>query len=272
MADRGVDLSALPKEVRDQLAELDLELSEGDITQKGYEKKRAKLLASYISHLPNVDLPLPDVQLSPSRSADPSPSPEAPGPSTSSASRHHRSHRSGGARDERYRSDIHTEAVQAALAKHKEEKMALPMPTKRRSAFVQSPIDTCTPPDTSSASEDEGSLRRKAALSAALAQTLQSPDYWINRSVQSSSTSSSASSTLSHGEPKSQPQPQPQPAASLLADVLAHTRIENSVPPDVTSSASQDRGSRVDLPPAVRGMSRGQSRSSMLDTADGTLT
>ncbi|TWW56601.1 Disco-interacting protein 2 -like protein B-A [Takifugu flavidus] len=29
MADRGVDLSALPKEVRDQLAELDLELSEG---------------------------------------------------------------------------------------------------------------------------------------------------------------------------------------------------------------------------------------------------
>ncbi|CAL8382417.1 unnamed protein product [Boreogadus saida] len=29
MADRGVDMSALPKEVRDHLAELDLELSEG---------------------------------------------------------------------------------------------------------------------------------------------------------------------------------------------------------------------------------------------------
>lgn len=29
MTDRGVDLSTLPKEVRDQLAELDLELSEG---------------------------------------------------------------------------------------------------------------------------------------------------------------------------------------------------------------------------------------------------
>lgn len=79
--------------------------------------------------------------------------------------------------------------------------------------------------DTSSASEDEGSLRRKAALSAVLAQNLQSPDYWINRSVQSSSTSSSASSTLSHGEPKTQPQLQP--GASLLADVLAHTRIGN---------------------------------------------
>lgn len=51
-----------------------------------------------------ADLSLPDVQPSPSHSADPSPSPEAPGPSTSSASRHHRAHRSGGARDERYRS------------------------------------------------------------------------------------------------------------------------------------------------------------------------
>lgn len=30
MADRDSDLSALPKEVRDQLAELDLELSEGN--------------------------------------------------------------------------------------------------------------------------------------------------------------------------------------------------------------------------------------------------
>ena len=47
---------------------------------------------------------------------------------------------------------------------------------------------------------------------------------------------------------------------------------ENSVPPDVTSSTPQERGSRVDLPPAVRGMSRGQSRCSILDTADGTLT
>lgn len=47
---------------------------------------------------------------------------------------------------------------------------------------------------------------------------------------------------------------------------------ENSVPPDVTSSTPQERGSRVDLPPPVRGMSRGQSRSSILDTADGTPT
>ncbi|CAL8277580.1 unnamed protein product, partial [Boreogadus saida] len=262
MADRAMDLSGVPKEVRDQLAELDLELSEGDITQKGYEKKRSRLLTPYIPHITSVELSLPDVQLTPGHSAEPSPSPEAPGPSTSSAPRSHRGHRSGGTRDDRYRSDIHTELVQAALAKHKEEKMGLPMPTKRRSAFVQSPVENCTPPDTSSASEDEGSLRRQAALSVALAQSLQSPEYWINRSLQGSSTSSSASSTLSHGEPKIQPQPQP---STAIVDVLAHLRIENSVPPDVTSSSS-----RLDLPPAVKGMSRGQSRCSMLDnTADG---
>jgi len=47
---------------------------------------------------------------------------------------------------------------------------------------------------------------------------------------------------------------------------------ENSVPPDVTSSTPQERGSRVDVTPAVKAMSRGQSRSSMIETADGTLT
>uniref|UniRef100_A0A673NM59 Disco-interacting protein 2 homolog B-A-like n=1 Tax=Sinocyclocheilus rhinocerous TaxID=307959 RepID=A0A673NM59_9TELE len=223
-----------------------------DITQKGYEKKQAKLLAPFVPQTQNP-------------TSNPNAVPVA-------APRQHRAHRSGGTRDDRYRSDIHTEAVQAALARHKEEKMALPMPTKRRSAFVQPPAENCTPPDTSSASEDEGSLRRRqAAISAMLAQNLQSPEYWINRSVQSSSTSSSASSTLSHGDGKTHNHNQGQ--TSVLADVLAHTRIgtSSSIPPDVTSTVPQDRNSRVDLPPniTVRGMSRGQSRSSMMDTAGG---
>lgn len=80
--------------------------------------------------------------------------------------------------------------------------------------------------DTSSASEDEGSLRRRqAAISAMLAQNLQSPEYWINRSVQGSSTSSSASSTLSHGDGKTHNHNHSQGQTSMLADVLAHTRI-----------------------------------------------
>uniref|UniRef100_A0A665WPT9 Disco-interacting protein 2 homolog B-A-like n=1 Tax=Echeneis naucrates TaxID=173247 RepID=A0A665WPT9_ECHNA len=234
MADRGVDVSALPKEVRDQLAELDLELSEGDITQKGYEKKRTKLLAPYFIHSPVEPPPQNDVQPpAPSSSSN-----HAPPPSSSSRYRERRSrrtHRGGGTRDDRYRSDIHTEAVQAALAKHKEEKMALPMPTKRRSTYVQSPIQARTPPDSSSGSEDETSARRQSAVVApppSANSNLQSPDSWINRSVQGSSTSSSASSTLSHGEAKPQPQSQAQPQPQYKPH-------------------------------------RGQSRSSMMETADG---
>ncbi|PKK19264.1 disco-interacting protein 2 homolog B, partial [Columba livia] len=231
------------------------------ITQKGYEKKRAKLLAPYVPQPQGVD-PAPQKE---SRTPMPVPAAAPASASSSSSSKFHRA-RSGGARDERYRSDIHTEAVQAALAKHKEQKMALPMPTKRRSTFVQSPADACTPPDTSSASEDEGSLRRQAALSAALHQSLQNAESWINRSIQGSSTSSSASSTLSHGEGKG--------TSGSLADVFANTRIENvSVPPDVTAttSCSSARPPAIDLPPAgiVKGMHKGSNRSSLMDTADG---
>ncbi|KAB0389522.1 hypothetical protein E2I00_003648, partial [Balaenoptera physalus] len=123
---------------------------------------------------------------------------------------------------------------------------------------------------TSSASEDEGSLRRQAALSAALQQSLQNAESWINRSIQGSSTSSSASSTLSHGEVKG--------TSGSLADVFANTRIENfSAPPDVTtttsssSSSSSIRPANIDLPPSgiVKGMHKGSNRSSLMDTADG---
>uniref|UniRef100_A0A8C5UA64 Disco interacting protein 2 homolog B n=1 Tax=Malurus cyaneus samueli TaxID=2593467 RepID=A0A8C5UA64_9PASS len=169
----------------------------GDITQKGYEKKRAKLLAPYVPQTQGRSL----FQLESGFGR----AVYVPWCHTSCAFPF---------------TDIHTEAVQAALAKHKEQKMALPMPTKRRSTFVQSPADACTPPDTSSASEDEGSLRRQAALSAALHQSLQNAESWINRSVQGSSTSSSASSTLSHGEGKG--------TSGSLADVFANTRIGRS--------------------------------------------
>ncbi|XP_070946063.1 disco-interacting protein 2 homolog C-like [Macaca nemestrina] len=45
-----------------------------------------------------------------------------------------------------FQMDVHTEAVQAALARHKEQKMAVPMPSKRRSLVVQTSMDAYTPP------------------------------------------------------------------------------------------------------------------------------
>ncbi|VDN14903.1 unnamed protein product [Dibothriocephalus latus] len=41
--------SSLSFEVRAKLAELEIELSEGDITEKGYQKKKAKILEDYFA-------------------------------------------------------------------------------------------------------------------------------------------------------------------------------------------------------------------------------
>ncbi|XP_033274433.2 disco-interacting protein 2 homolog A isoform X12 [Orcinus orca] len=134
MAERGCPLEAvpLPAEVRESLAELELELSEGDITQKGYEKKRGKLLARYVPLAQGVD---------PSLQAET----RIPGPSQATApAPEQQKMRPSHARDERFRSDVHTEAVQAALAKYKERKM--PMPSKRRSVLTHMAVEAYTPP------------------------------------------------------------------------------------------------------------------------------
>ncbi|XP_037537327.1 disco-interacting protein 2 homolog C [Nematolebias whitei] len=249
MADR--DPVPLPAEVRAKLAELELELSEGDITQKGYEKKRSKLIGAYFPQTQGME---------------PAMGQERRAPVTPSSSSRYNRRRSSGSRDERYRSDVHTEAVQAALAKHKERKMAVPMPSKRRSLVVQTSMDAYTPPDTSSDSDGEGQEEgdeegggdgeqedggggggtpssREGSITM---------EHWISRAIHgtssttttSSTASSSSSSTRSGGSGA---------AGGRLADVLAqHVHISaqhhlrhhhhhrrktenHSAPPDVTS-------------------------------------
>uniref|UniRef100_A0A8C0Z4E7 Disco interacting A n=2 Tax=Canis lupus familiaris TaxID=9615 RepID=A0A8C0Z4E7_CANLF len=226
MAARGCALEAvpLPPEVRESLAELELELSEGDITQKGYEKKRAKLLARYIPLLQGVD---PSLQAEnrvsgPAQTSAVAPKQQKPRPANS--------------RDERFRSDVHTEAVQAALAKYKERKM--PMPSKRRSVLVHSSVETYTPPDTSSASEDEGSLRRPGRLTSTPLQSHSNIEPWLDRVIQGSSTSSSASSTSSH--PGGRPAAAPSAAATAtLTGPAAHAHIGVPVSSRVSSKIQQ---------------------------------
>ncbi|XP_062260778.1 disco-interacting protein 2 homolog C isoform X2 [Platichthys flesus] len=294
MADR--EPVPFPAEMRAKLAELELELSEGDITQKGYEKKRSKLIGAYFPQAPGMD---------------PSMGQERRAPVTpSSSSRYHR-RRSSGSRDERYRSDVHTEAVQAALAKHKERKIAVPMPSKRRSLVVQSSMDAYTPPDTSSGSEGEGqgngeegdggdgeeedggggggtSSSREGSISM---------EHWISRAMHgtsstttttSSTASSSSSSTRSGGSGA---------AGGRLADVLAqhvhmsahhhhhrhhhhrhHHKTENhSAPPDVTgytnNSATAADGIQVERGPgggtAVQRQAPKYGNAELMETGDG---
>ncbi|XP_028971471.2 disco-interacting protein 2 homolog A isoform X3 [Esox lucius] len=246
----------LPADVREKLAELELELSEGDITQKGYEKKRSKLLAPYIPQIQGVDPSLLSSQA-------------GLGPTGSK----HNKTRAANTRDERFRSDLHTEAVHAALAKYKERKM--PMPSKRRSVLVQSSVEACTPPDTSSASEDEGSLRRAGRMvSSTPYQNHPAPnvEHWFNRVIQGSSTSSSASSTSSHPGGRASAHATAANAAAVLADLMAHTQIDNhSTPPDVTVLTERSLNKDRDRPPvaSVRGVPRGYNHSSVMETADG---
>ncbi|XP_029968354.1 disco-interacting protein 2 homolog A isoform X9 [Salarias fasciatus] len=224
----------LPAEVREKLAELELELSEGDITQKGYEKKRGKLLAPYIPQIQGVD---PSLQIDNRIQA--SSQAVLPG------SKHNKS-RAANTRDERFRSDLHTEAVQAALAKYKERKM--PMPSKRRSVLVQSSVEACTPPDTSSASEDEGSLRRQGRLATSTpyqGHSHPAVEHWFNRVIQGSSTSSSASSTSSHPggrivtNTSAHAALNANAAATALADLMAHTQLGVPVNSRVSNKIQQ---------------------------------
>ncbi|XP_033960805.1 disco-interacting protein 2 homolog C-like [Pseudochaenichthys georgianus] len=291
MADR--DPVPLPAEVRARLAELELELSEGDITQKGYEKKRSKLIGAFFPQTPGME---PQGQ-------------ERRGPVTpSSSSRYHR-RRSSGSRDERYRSDVHTEAVQAALAKHKERKLAVPMPSKRRSLVVQTSMDAYTPPDTSSGSEGEGQGDEEeggdgeedekdgggggggvGGTTTSSRDGSISMERWINRTIHgtsstntSSTASSSSSSTRSGGSGA---------AGGRLADVLAqhvhisahqhhvrhhhhhhhhrHKTENHSAPPDVTgyTNNSSSDGIQVERAPGQRQTPK-YGNAELMETGDG---
>uniref|UniRef100_A0A3Q0SGD9 DMAP1-binding domain-containing protein n=1 Tax=Amphilophus citrinellus TaxID=61819 RepID=A0A3Q0SGD9_AMPCI len=144
-----------------------------------------------------------------------------------SAARFHR-RRTSGTRDERYRSDVHTEAVQAVLARHVERKVAVPMPSKRRSLVVQTSMDAYTPPEEEAGPGDD----------------MSGMEHWMSRPSQLGpahlgSTSSSSSSTQSGGSGN----------AGRLADSLAHTHISHlnhSAPPDVTGYSSDSSHSHTE--------------------------
>ncbi|XP_016120092.1 disco-interacting protein 2 homolog C-like [Sinocyclocheilus grahami] len=85
--------------------------------------------------------------------------------------------------------DVHSEAVQAALERHSERKMAVLLPSKRQSLIGQTSMDTYTPPDSSSGSDAEGSLGRAGGVSM---------DSWISRALHGSPSTSSSSSSHSN--------------------------------------------------------------------------
>ncbi|XP_011948560.1 PREDICTED: disco-interacting protein 2 homolog C [Cercocebus atys] len=101
--------------------------------------------------------------------------------------------------------------------------MAVPMPSKRRSLVVQTSMDAYTPPDTSSGSEDEGSVQGDSQGTPTSSQGSINMEHWISQAIHGSTTSTTSSSSTQSGGSG---------AAHRLADVMAQTHIENhSAPP-----------------------------------------
>jgi hypothetical protein len=100
-----IDLDKLSPNVRNKLAQLELELSEGFITEKGYNKKREQLLKQY-SNVKN--------------------------PPTKHKSRHNRRTTRT---ESRYHSEVRQEAVQQALSKWTKDSFG-PKPMKRRPSIA----------------------------------------------------------------------------------------------------------------------------------------
>ncbi|MFH4973881.1 hypothetical protein AB6A40_000590 [Gnathostoma spinigerum] len=115
----NIDISLLPTDVKDRLAQLDLELSEGDITEKGYNKKKTQLLTPFAHIQSNGSKPTAS-------------------PNTKAQRRRQRRV----TRDEsRFHSEIHAEAVQQALAEYaqgKKERPNILQPVKRGGMMVSS--------------------------------------------------------------------------------------------------------------------------------------
>ncbi|XP_029658229.1 disco-interacting protein 2 homolog C isoform X8 [Octopus sinensis] len=232
MADIDVDITSLPEDVQEKLAELDLELSEGDITQKGYEKKRNRLLEPYRKN----------------ESAS-SAGPSAPSPSTAAQ---RRAHRRLTREDNRYHSEIRTEAVMQALAMQNKKVPVMPLPSKRTSVNYHGQqqhqqqrrethgtyysIDSSTDDDDDSVFDEENSQNDFARG---------------NRGRDSGTSSSSYTDAGASPVHKGTDRPYSVAYANIsipgntarhaLADVMQNTRHSQhySQPPDVTSNASK---------------------------------
>ncbi|XP_022703554.1 disco-interacting protein 2-like isoform X2 [Varroa jacobsoni] len=115
----------LPPDVLERLSELDLELAEGDITQKGYEKKRRRLLQPFLDTTESSALLGAAAPTKPSSKI----------PVATKRSRVTRS-------ESRYHSEARHEAVQHVLAQAKaqEKTTRAPMPSKRKNSLASSKV------------------------------------------------------------------------------------------------------------------------------------
>lgn len=217
MSEVALDIGKLPTETRAKLAELELELSEGDITQKGYEKKKLRLLAPYITQAQQ-------------QSGAASPSTRAKRRATRRVTRH----------ESRYHSEIRQEAVQQALAamQHK-PKPSMPMPSKRTSVMATSPKHKDSRFMSDSSSDDDSILNESSSTASDRERTgirnVRRP-FSIDNSVPNSSDTSNNSSPAHERnyhyriQQQSQQQPALPPRIVNLHEHGVNSRNSNNTP------------------------------------------
>ncbi|XP_053593846.1 disco-interacting protein 2 isoform X5 [Microplitis demolitor] len=227
MAEFNIDIGKLPEDVREKLAELELELSEGDITQKGYEKKRTRLLQQYTTK-----------QIAGGGTG-------SGGGGTGDSGGDRTSYGSGGVggrpqprarrtqrrvthSEKRYHSEVRQEAVQQALAAMQSRpKPSLPMPSKRTSVMARSPDRELR--DSGESSSDEDSVV-----------TEESPGAGGPTGTGLSDTSSTGSARDTPPPPRP-PARRPPPAdITDIAEYTPHAYC-NIQPPDVTHTTQSRR-------------------------------
>nr|XP_037844700.1 disco-interacting protein 2 homolog C-like [Chlorocebus sabaeus] len=93
------------------------------------------------------------------------------------------------------------------------------MPSKRRSLVMQTSMDAYTPPDTSSGSEDEGSVQGDSQGTPTSSPGCINMEHWISQAIHGSTTSTTSSTSSSSTQSRGSG------TAHKLAEVMAQTHI-----------------------------------------------
>ncbi|XP_011890688.1 PREDICTED: disco-interacting protein 2 homolog C-like [Cercocebus atys] len=122
--------------------------------------------------------------------------------------------------------------------------------------------------DTSSGSEDEGSVQGDSQGTPTSSQGCINMEHWISQAIHGSTTSTTTSTSTS----SSSMQSGGSGAAHRLAEVMAQTHIENhSAPPDVTTYTSE-HSIQVERPQGSTGSRTAPKygNAELMETGDGT--
>lgn len=251
MAERMINL---PDDVWDKLRDLQQELDEGDITKKGYEKKRSKLLEAYINKdIPSTASTKPNDPIPPANPPS-KPQPSKPPPKSSdirkssstnspkytrkssapyASSSPHNSRRSS--RDSpnpsRHSSTpqipqgVRQEAINLALQKRKEkdgDSIPLPAPTKRQSFVTRRQTDPNVKRNSSYNAHPPTNFKDTPPSSIESLNNVVTSPITVDPPL----TSSSSVIRITHDMPMRDPQ---------ITVVDGETRIQDFAPPDLMS-------------------------------------